>query len=90
MLEKSTAITKPGDLLPTPDRPEQLPIVELTDNAHDVFIRRYARRDLTGAPIETVEDTFWRVAYHIAKAEDAGCEAFRPEFQKYSATLILL
>ncbi|MBN2043805.1 MAG: adenosylcobalamin-dependent ribonucleoside-diphosphate reductase [Anaerolineales bacterium] len=54
----------------TPKRPASLPPVELTDNAHSVFIRRYSRRDLEGNPLETVEDTFWRVAYHIALAEE--------------------
>jgi len=53
----------------TPKRPASLPPVELTENAHDVFIRRYSRRDLEGNPLETVEETFWRVAYHIAAAE---------------------
>jgi len=53
----------------TPERPADLPPVDLTENAHSVFIRRYARRDLTGKPLEEVEDTFWRVAYHIAAAE---------------------
>jgi ribonucleoside-diphosphate reductase alpha chain len=53
----------------TPKRPASLPPVELTENAHSVFIRRYARRDLEGNPLETVEDTFWRVAYHVAAAE---------------------
>ncbi|MEN8241349.1 MAG: adenosylcobalamin-dependent ribonucleoside-diphosphate reductase [Chloroflexota bacterium] len=53
----------------TPKRPKSLPAIELTDNAHSVFIRRYARRSMQGEPIESVEDTFWRVAYHIASVE---------------------
>ena len=52
----------------TPQRPSSLPPVELTENAYSVFIRRYARRNLSGEPIEEVEDTFWRVAYHVAAA----------------------
>ncbi len=35
-----------------------------------MFIRRYARRDLEGNPTETVEDTFWRVAYHVARPDE--------------------
>jgi ribonucleoside-diphosphate reductase alpha chain len=54
----------------TPKRPAALPPVDLTENAHSVFIRRYARRNLQGDPVETVEDTFWRVAYHVAAAEE--------------------
>ena len=65
MAEPKEAVIK----ISTPKRPKNLPAVELTDNAHSVFIRRYARRDMQGQPIETVEDTFWRVAYHIAKIE---------------------
>jgi ribonucleoside-diphosphate reductase alpha chain len=44
--------------------------VDLTENAHSVFIRRYARRNMKGEPIEEVEDTFWRVAYHVASADN--------------------
>jgi ribonucleoside-diphosphate reductase alpha chain len=62
----------------TPKRPKKLPAIELTENAHSVFIRRYARRDMSGNPSETVEDTFWRVAYHIAQTE----ETWNPDFLK--------
>jgi ribonucleoside-diphosphate reductase alpha chain len=57
-------------LISTPKRPKKLPPIELTENAHSVFIRRYARRGMDGEPIEAVEDTFWRVAYHIAISEE--------------------
>ena len=43
--------------------------VELTDNAKKVFFRRYARRDKNGNAAETVNETFWRVAYNIAVVE---------------------
>ncbi|MBI3160706.1 MAG: adenosylcobalamin-dependent ribonucleoside-diphosphate reductase [Chloroflexi bacterium] len=56
-------------LLPTPERPADLPPARLTENAHSVFLRRYARRGADGAPVETVEETFWRVAWHVAKVE---------------------
>jgi len=58
-------------LLPTPPLPEDLPRVELTENAHQVLVRRYVRRGDDGEPIETPEEMFWRVAYHVAKAEEA-------------------
>jgi len=54
----------------TPECPSSLPDVELTENAHNVFIRRYARRDMTGQPTESVEETFWRVAYHVALPDE--------------------
>lgn len=57
-------------VLPTPERPEDLPSVDLTENARQVLVRRYVRRGSDGKPAETVEDMFWRVAYHIAKVEE--------------------
>lgn len=57
-------------LLPTPNRPVDLPDVDLTENARQVLIRRYVRRGDDGKPAETVEDMFWRVAYHIASVEE--------------------
>jgi ribonucleoside-diphosphate reductase alpha chain len=51
--------------------PEDLPGAELTENAHQVLGRRYVRHGDDGQPVETVEEMFWRVAYHVAKAEEA-------------------
>ncbi len=57
-------------LLPTPPIPEGLPKIRFAnDNAKLVFYKRYVRKGLDGKPIETPEETFWRVAYHVAKAE---------------------
>ncbi len=56
-------------LLPTPDISSSLSEVHLTDNARQVLVRRYVRRDREGKPAETVEGMFWRVAYHVAKVE---------------------
>jgi ribonucleoside-diphosphate reductase alpha chain len=50
--------------------PAKLPKIELTENARQVLVRRYVRRGDDGKPAETVEEMFWRVAYHIAKAEE--------------------
>ena len=61
--------TKRQSLLPTPPLPDNLPAVELTDNARQVLTRRYVRRGDDGQPVETVEEMFWRVAYHVAKVE---------------------
>jgi len=57
--------------LPTPPIPADLPAAELTENAQQVLVRRYVRRGDDGQPAESVEEMFWRVAYHIAKAEEA-------------------
>lgn len=66
--EENEKVDKSG-LLPTPPLPPDLDKVELTDNAKQVFNRRYVRRDEHGEPVEAIEETFWRVAYHVAKAE---------------------
>jgi ribonucleoside-diphosphate reductase alpha chain len=56
-------------LLPTPEIPSGVPEVKLTDNARQVLIRRYVRRNKEGKPAESIEEMFWRVAYHVAKVE---------------------
>ncbi len=57
-------------LLPTPPLPADLPAVQLTDNARQVLMRRYVRHGDDSEPIETVEEMFWRVAWHVAKVEE--------------------
>lgn len=49
--------------------PSNLSRVELTDNARQVLLKRYVRRDAEGKPAETVEEMFWRVASTIAAVE---------------------
>jgi len=70
MASKSELLTRQG-LLPTPPMVKRLPKADLTDNARQVLERRYVRRGPDGKPAETVEEMFWRVAYHVAKAEEA-------------------
>jgi ribonucleoside-diphosphate reductase alpha chain len=64
----SEAVSRHG-ILPTPNIPDDLPKIELTDNARQVLVRRYVRRGDDGAPVESVEEMFWRVAYHVARVE---------------------
>jgi ribonucleoside-diphosphate reductase alpha chain len=63
----------PGDpsrgIAPTPPAPADLPPVALSDNARQVLERRYLRRGANGRPVESVEGMFWRVAWHVARAE---------------------
>ena len=61
--------TKGGGLLPTPPLPKEVTAVDLTENARQVLMRRYVRRGADGKPVETVEEMFWRVAYHVASVE---------------------
>ena len=56
-------------LLDFTSSPSDLPVVNLTDNARQVLLKRYVRRKPDGSPAETVEEMFWRVAYHIAAVE---------------------
>ncbi len=58
-----------GFELNAPAMPADLESVELTENARQVLIRRYVRRDDNQQPAETIEQMFWRVASHIAKVE---------------------
>jgi ribonucleoside-diphosphate reductase alpha chain len=69
MSAKVTVDLKHG-LLPTPPLPKMLPKVRLTENARQVLERRYVRRGQNGKPAETIDELFWRVAYHVAKIEE--------------------
>ena len=53
-----------------PALPEGLPSIEMSENARKVFEKRYVRRNADGTPAETIDGTFWRVAYHVARAEE--------------------
>ncbi|NJC94743.1 MAG: hypothetical protein FIB03_00135 [Anaerolineae bacterium] len=66
----SSATHVKNGLLPTPPMPRGLPKANLTDNARQVLMKRYVRRGDDGKPAETVEEMFWRVAYHVAKVEE--------------------
>ena len=69
MVTKAAAENR-NSLLPTPPMPKKLPKIDLTENSRQVLIRRYVRRGDDGQPAESVEEMFWRVAYHIAKVEE--------------------
>jgi len=69
MLKENKIQAGAHGLLPTPSLPGGMPPVELTDNARQVLVRRYVRRGPDGNPVESVEEMFWRVAYHVASVE---------------------
>jgi len=64
-------------VLHTPRMPAGLPTVELSENAYQVLTRRYIRKGANGELVETPEEMFWRVAYHIAKVERTWGEDIR-------------
>jgi ribonucleoside-diphosphate reductase alpha chain len=78
----STGQSKHG-LLPTPPMPKGLPKANLTENARQVLMKRYVRRGDDGKPAETVEEMFWRVAYHVAKVEEQWNEDVQKRTVEY-------
>ncbi|MCL5428868.1 MAG: adenosylcobalamin-dependent ribonucleoside-diphosphate reductase [Chloroflexi bacterium] len=70
MLKETKTRKSKSALLPTPPLPKSLRHIELGENALKVFQRRYMRRGNDGQPIERVEQTYWRVAYHVGKVEE--------------------
>ena len=69
MLKESPTPKIKHGLLPTPPLPAGLNEVNLSENARQVLVRRYVRRGRDGEPVESVEEMFWRVAYHVANVE---------------------
>ncbi len=67
--------------------PQNLPSVDLTENARQVLIKRYVRRGADGAPAETVEEMFWRVAINVAKVEEKYATDITALARKYYTLL---
>jgi ribonucleoside-diphosphate reductase alpha chain len=83
MLEQSKVQSMKDGLMPTPPLPADLKPVELTENARKVLMRRYVRRGKDGLPAESVEEMFWRVAYHVAISEQAWGEDVKSRAQQF-------
>ena len=62
MLQSTHNKIQKSGLLPTPPLPEDAGAPDLTENAAAVFTRRYVRKGTDGEPMETLAETFWRVA----------------------------
>jgi ribonucleoside-diphosphate reductase alpha chain len=69
MLKETNKQENDHSMLPTPPLPAGIGQVELSENGRQVMVRRYVRRGRDGEPAESVEEMFWRVAYHVAKVE---------------------
>jgi ribonucleoside-diphosphate reductase alpha chain len=83
MLQETQLQEDVQGLKPTPPVPPSVNPVELSENARQVFLRRYVRRGQDSKPIESVEETFWRVAYHVAKAEETWDEDVLSMAERY-------
>ncbi len=57
-------------ILQFPPLPQGLPSIDLSENSKKVLEKRYVRRNSNGKLSETIDELFWRVAYHIARVED--------------------
>ena len=53
-------------LFPTPPRPQDLPSIDLTENSRQILAKRYLRHDKDGKPVETIDEMFWRIAWHVS------------------------
>ncbi|MFZ3152015.1 MAG: adenosylcobalamin-dependent ribonucleoside-diphosphate reductase [Anaerolineaceae bacterium] len=60
---------KSSGLLPTPLLPEDCDPIELTENSRQILIKRYLRKGMDGNCVETIEEMFWRIAWHVADVE---------------------
>ena len=68
-MNKNNETTQPEKMI-IPPLPEGLPSISLTDNSIQVLSKRYVRRLPDGKPAESIDEMFWRVAYHVARAEE--------------------
>lgn len=75
-------------LIPTPPLPKGLPSIELSDNSHQVLAKRYLRHGKDGAPVETVDEMFWRVAYHVSKIEEEWNEDTETRSEQFYKMLV--
>jgi len=89
MVSKATLDIKGSHgLVPTPSMPKGLPKAQLSKNAREVLERRYVRRGSDGKSAETVEEMFWRVAYHVAKVEEQWNEGVNDRAGEFYRLLI--
>ena len=71
-------------LIQTPPIPEGLPHIKLSENSRQVLIKRYLRRGDDGQPVESIDEMFWRVAWHVADVPERtqDCQALAKDFYR--------
>ncbi len=57
-------------LYPTPPIPEDLPSIELSDNSIKILNKRYLRHGPDGKAAESIDEMFWRIAWHVSDTPD--------------------
>jgi ribonucleoside-diphosphate reductase alpha chain len=69
-------------MYPTPPIPEELPSIELTQNSRQILSKRYLRHGKDGQPVETIDEMFWRIAWHVSDIpeREENHEALAREF----------
>ena len=72
-------------LLPTPPLPEGLPSIALSENSRQILERRYLRHGDDGKPAETIDEMFWRIAWHVASAEGEDEQSMQTAISFYKA-----
>jgi ribonucleoside-diphosphate reductase alpha chain len=90
--EVPSAMEKPATTITARETGAEL---DLTDTARQVLERRYLKKDKQGNVIETPEEMFRRVAYHVAQAElvydpSANVQAIEDEFYRLMTKLAFL
>jgi len=70
-------------ILPTPPIPDELPSIQLSENSRQVLTKRYIRKAKDGSPVETIDEMFWRVAYHVGKIEESWDQDVETQVRKF-------
>jgi len=75
-------------ILQKPPLPEDLGSISLSDNARKVLSKRFIRRDRNELPVETIDEMFWRVAYHVASCEPEWSGNINDRARQFYALMI--
>lgn len=85
-MEPSTHTTQQS-LLELSSIPADLPRIDLTENSKQVLLKRYVRHNADGSPAETIDEMFWRVAFHVANIESVWTTDIESLARKYYTLL---
>lgn len=69
-------VAAPPHVSSRPPIPHHLERIQLQENAKIVLEKRYLRRGESGAPVEGIDEMFWRVAWHVGIGQPHLAEEF--------------